>query len=118
MALGLVASIVVATTPTAAQPAVRAVPMCKGKVATIVGTKRGDELKGTKRGDVIVARGGDDVIDGRGGNDLICAGRGNDFVAGGAGKDRIYGENGGDISAHGKNPRGYPSADTATVRAR
>lgn len=62
-------------------------PTCRGKRATIVGTKRADRLVGTKKDDVIVGLGGDDVIKGRGGADIICGGKGDDRIFGG--KDRF-----------------------------
>ncbi len=64
---------------------------CKGRRATIVGTRVGERLTGTRRRDVIAALGGNDVVRGRGGNDLICGGRGNDRLIGGKGRDRLAG---------------------------
>ncbi len=49
---------------------------CAGRLATIVGTARGEVIRGTRRADVIAAIGGDDVVLGAGGNDLICLGAG------------------------------------------
>jgi uncharacterized delta-60 repeat protein len=77
-------------------------PTCGGKVATIVGTKRGDVLRGTKRADVIVGLGGGDVISGGRGNDRICGGTGNDRIDGGSGKDRLFGGKGKDKLKGGK----------------
>jgi uncharacterized delta-60 repeat protein len=62
---------------------------CRGQMATIVGTRGGEELVGTSGQDVIAALGGDDVVRGRAGNDLICGGRGNDRLVGGPGHDRF-----------------------------
>lgn len=70
--------------------------VCLGRLATIVGTSRGETIRGTSGADVIVARGGNDTIDGRGGNDRICAGGGNDTVNGGDGVDGIEGGKGND----------------------
>lgn len=72
---------------------------CKGRKATITGTRGADVLVGTPGRDVIVGRGGNDKIRGRGGNDLVCAGRGNDRVHGGRGNDRLFGGKGKDIIA-------------------
>jgi uncharacterized delta-60 repeat protein len=79
-----------------APSALKKVPRCGGKPATIVGTDGKDKLKGTKRADVIVGLGGDDTISGGGGNDVICGGRGNDKISGGAGADKLYGDAGKD----------------------
>lgn len=73
-----------------------ALPRCDGRIATIVGTDRGERLVGTAGRDVIVAKGGGDTILGRGGNDIVCAGAGNDLVAGGTGNDRLFSGNGND----------------------
>jgi hypothetical protein len=82
---------------TAAAPASAAGKVtCRGKVATIVGTKRGDVIYGTRRADVIAGLGGNDVIIGRGGNDIICGGKGADRLVGKAGFDRLYGNAGPD----------------------
>jgi uncharacterized delta-60 repeat protein len=62
---------------------------CRGRRASIVGTRAGEELVGTPGGDVIAALGGDDVVRGRAGNDLICGGGGSDRLIGGAGHDRF-----------------------------
>ena len=51
---------------------------CKGKAATIRGTRGDDVIVGTAGVDVIAARAGDDTIRGLGGNDLVCAGPGDD----------------------------------------
>jgi len=64
--------------------------MCKGHVATLVGTSGGDQIVGTPARDVIQARGGADEIRARGGNDLVCAGGGNDDIRGGRGGDHVY----------------------------
>ena len=96
---------------------------CRGRAATLVGTKGDDKIVGTKRRDVILARGGKDKIRGRGGNDFICgnggkdrinAGRGKDFVKAGGGKDRAKGGGGKDlVSGGGGNDRldGGPGRD-------
>jgi Ca2+-binding RTX toxin-like protein len=68
-----------------------AVPSCRGRTATIVGTDRNDRIKGSPGPDVIVGRGGDDVIRGEQGNDVLCGGYGNDELVGLAGNDRLSG---------------------------
>jgi uncharacterized repeat protein (TIGR01451 family) len=82
-----------------------AVPTCRGRRATIVGTAGPDVLGGTAGRDVIFAWTGSDAIFSGGGRDLICAGPGNDFVnsgprpdtvLGGPGADRVVGRGGGD----------------------
>jgi uncharacterized delta-60 repeat protein len=69
---------------------------CRGKLATLVGTRGKDRLRGTRRADVIVALGGNDSVKARGGNDLVCGGTGNDSLAGEGGKDKLLGEAGKD----------------------
>lgn len=64
---------------------------CRGRRATIVGTRRGERLVGTRRRDVIAALGGNDAVLGRGGNDLICGGGGDDRLIGGRGRDLLLG---------------------------
>ena len=76
-------------------------PLCKGLIATIVGTTDSETLDGTSGPDIIVGFGGNDVINGLGGNDIICAGRGNDTVRGGEGNDLLLGEEGRDNLAGG-----------------
>lgn len=51
-------------------------PKCRGKVATIVGTPKDDEIAGTAKADVIVGGGGMDRIYGGRGDDIICGGPG------------------------------------------
>lgn len=70
--------------------------MCKGQVATLVGTSGNDVLTGTSGRDVIAGLGGNDRISALGGNDLVCAGGGKDRVNGGPGKDRLLGQGGND----------------------
>jgi Ca2+-binding RTX toxin-like protein len=97
-----------------AVPPAQAVPSCKGRAATIVGSSGPDQLVGTLGADVIVGRDGDDRISGLGGRDVICGGsgdddifggdqadvmaggRGNDDLLGGGGADRIGGARGND----------------------
>lgn len=74
-----------------AVPASAAAPQCFGRLATIVGTARGDRLTGTSGRDVIHGRGGDDFIRGLAGNDLLCGGGGGDLVVGNEGRDRLHG---------------------------
>jgi uncharacterized delta-60 repeat protein len=64
---------------------------CRGRKATIVGTRRRDRLSGTGAADVIAGLGGADTISGLGRNDTICGGRGNDKLKGGPGRDRLLG---------------------------
>jgi hypothetical protein len=104
-AAALTASLTGITIAGEADPAAnRQKPRCAGKVATIVGTKRGERIVGTNKRDVIVARGGHDRIFGLGGNDIICAGLGNDRVVGGPGVDFIYGQPGRDRLYGGPGP--------------
>ncbi len=76
---------------------VTALPTCRGRTATVVGTAGGDVLRGTARADVIVALGGRDTVTGRGGSDVVCGGRANDRVLGGPGDDLLVGGPGVDI---------------------
>lgn len=62
---------------------------CLGKRATIVGTRKADELAGTPRRDVIVAFAGKDKVRGLAGPDLICGGKGQDSLGGGPGRDTV-----------------------------
>lgn len=62
---------------------------CQGRKATIVGTRRADELTGTPRRDVIAALDGNDKVVGFSGADLICGGRGEDVISGGPGRDSV-----------------------------
>jgi uncharacterized delta-60 repeat protein len=62
---------------------------CLGHKATIVGTRRADELVGTPHRDVIAALGGKDKVRGLSGPDLICGGKGKDKLLGGPGRDQI-----------------------------
>jgi hypothetical protein len=65
---------------------------CKGKVATLVGTKGSDRLVGTRGKDVVAALGGNDRVNGRGGKDLVCGAKGKDRLRGSGGNDRLYGQ--------------------------
>ena len=78
-----------------------AVPMCKGKRATIIGTNRSEQIRGTSRSDVIVGLDGADKIFGNSGADVICGGKGNDVILGGIGADTIAGGPGNDRSTGG-----------------
>lgn len=71
-------------------------PECLGETATLVGTRRSDDLIGSAGRDVIVGLGGDDFITALGGADLVCAGAGFDFVSAGGGNDLVRGEVGDD----------------------
>lgn len=91
-----------------------AVPRCRGKRATIVGTRRPNRLRGTRGRDVIVAFGGNDRIRSLGGRDLICAGKGRDLVRAGDGNDRVFGGPGDDrlFGGDGRDRlRGGPGRD-------
>ena len=77
---------------------------CAGRVATIIGTSRNDELVGTRGPDVIAALDGDDRIDGLGGDDRICGGRG---------RDRQKGQSGDDVIVDDSDPYGNLNAKVA-----
>lgn len=77
-------------------------PMCRGQIATIVGTSGANEIHGTAHRDVILGRGGNDDIEARGGNDLVCGGRGNDEMEGNRGNDRLIGGRGFDEAEGGR----------------
>jgi uncharacterized delta-60 repeat protein len=62
---------------------------CLGRRATIVGTRRADEITGTPRRDVIAALGGKDEVRALSGSDLICGGKGRDILLGGPGRDQV-----------------------------
>jgi Ca2+-binding RTX toxin-like protein len=72
---------------------------CKGKPATIVGTKGNDVRRGAAGRDVIVGLGGNDKLSGLAGNDLICGGAGEDKLKGGGGKDLCKGGKGKDTAS-------------------
>ena len=69
---------------------------CGGKVATLVGTDKGERIEGTRGRDVIAAGPGADVIVGAAKRDLVCGGPGADRLAGDAGGDRLLGGGGDD----------------------
>ena len=69
---------------------------CRGRRATVVGTRRSERIVGTSHRDVIAGLGGRDRVVGRGGSDLICGGLGNDLLIGGRGNDNLLGGRGGD----------------------
>jgi Ca2+-binding RTX toxin-like protein len=73
------------------------IPLCDGRVPTIVGTNGPDLLIGTTGDDVIVGWNGDDVIYGLRGNDVLCGGPGNDVLIGGSGDDRLFGKQDDDV---------------------
>ena len=89
----LLASLAAATVTA---PVSAAKPRCAGKIATIVGTNKGELIRGTPKNDVIVAKGGHDIVLGRGGNDIVCGNRGNDKLVGGGGNDLMFGQAGRD----------------------
>jgi hypothetical protein len=78
---------------------------CKGKEATIVGTRGKDNLSGTSGKDVIAGLGGNDKVNGKGGNDTVCGGAGNDKAKGAAANDKLFGQGGNDtlIGAGGRD---------------
>lgn len=87
---------------------------CRGRRATIVGTRGRDVLKGTKERDVIVGLRGNDAIRGFGGNDLVCGGAGRDRLFGGKGRDKLFGGKGADLLVGGPGKdrlRGGPGRD-------
>lgn len=81
-----------------------AMPRCRGRVATLVGTQRADVLAGTRRADVIVALAGKDRVKARGGRDRVCGGAGRDVLNGGPGADLLFGEAGADLLLGGAGP--------------
>jgi Ca2+-binding RTX toxin-like protein len=99
--------------------------LCRGLLATMVGTNVGEFIEGTSGDDVIVALGGNDRVWGMGGNDIICGGPGNDKLYGGTGnddleggdgKDRLFGQRGDDALLGGPKPDRMdcgPGTDTA-----
>jgi Ca2+-binding RTX toxin-like protein len=105
----LVLFVVLATSAsfTLAQIASAAVPKCFGKKATIVGTRKADNIKGTPKADVIVGLGGSDVIKGLGGGDRICGGNGSDRLIGGDRGDALVGEAGNDTLSGGGGNDGF-----------
>jgi uncharacterized repeat protein (TIGR01451 family) len=74
-----------------------AVPTCRGRKATIVGTPGPDLLGGTAGRDVIFAWAGSDRIFSAGGRDLICAGTGDDLANGGPSSDTVLAGRGADL---------------------
>lgn len=80
--------------------------ICKGEVATIVGTEGDDVLQGSASPDVIAGLGGNDVIRGLSGRDLICGGGGDDGIYGDDDPDRLYGGAGADDIGAGSAEHG------------
>jgi 3',5'-cyclic AMP phosphodiesterase CpdA len=79
---------------------------CKGKVATIVGTRGRDKIKGTRGRDIIDTGPGKDRVKAKRGRDLVCGGKGKDKLKGGGGRDWVNGGRGKDrVSAHRGNDR-------------
>jgi len=76
--------------------------LCRGKVATIVGTDASETLTGGPGPDVISGLGGKDTIHGLDGNDVICGDAGKDKLVGGKGKDQLVGGKGKDKLIGGK----------------
>jgi outer membrane protein assembly factor BamB len=79
-------------------------PRCQGRLATIVGTPRGEKITGTPGSDVIAALAGKDRVSALRGNDRVCGGRGADLIRGGRGRDRLLGEAGRDGVFGGPGP--------------
>lgn len=71
--------------------------VCRGKVATIMGTPGDDVLDGTAGPDVIVGGRGDDVVTAFDGDDIICLGAGDDEADSGDGDDIVDGGSGADV---------------------
>lgn len=69
---------------------------CRGRLATIAGSDRGERITGTDGKDVIATLGGNDVVIAKGGDDVVCTGTGDDRVEAGGGRDRIDGGEGRD----------------------
>ena len=90
-------------------------PTCKGKRATIVGTRGKDMLTGTDGRDVMVGLAGNDELTGLGGNDVMCGGAGKDHLTGGTGNDALLGGGGYDACKGGK---GKDSASGCEKRRR
>jgi CSLREA domain-containing protein len=89
--------------------------VCKGVVASRIGTEGNDILIGSAAADGFLAFSGNDTIKGLGGKDTACVGPGKDTGAGGGGKDRLFGEGGKDrLKGQGGNDRlvGGPGKDT------
>ena len=83
-------------------PDAAAATMCRGRVASIVGTEGPDVVNGTAGSDIVVTLGGNDTVYGFGGDDVICLGAGDDIAYGysgnnefvpGTGNDQVYGNN-------------------------
>ncbi|MGH2662593.1 MAG: hypothetical protein ACRDH8_07245 [Actinomycetota bacterium] len=70
--------------------------LCKGEVATHIGTGGKDNITGTEEADVIATLGGKDNVKAMGGDDIVCAGAGKDRVKGGDGNDLLLGQKGND----------------------
>lgn len=79
-------------------------PLCKGRLATIVGTPGNDTLTGTK---------GRDVIKGLAQNDTLCGGDGYDVIEGNGGNDVIDGGADGGAASYAAAP-GAVTASLAT----
>jgi Ca2+-binding RTX toxin-like protein len=101
LVVAVVVSVAVVGYPSASGARV-AVPMCAGRVPTIVGTPGPDVLVGTQDPDVIVGLGGRDVVLGRGGHDRICGRRDDDALGGGGGRDDIRAGSGSDTVSGGR----------------
>ena len=76
--------------------------ICRGLVATIIGTSASETLTGGPGADIISGQGGKDTINGLDGNDVICGDAGKDKLIGGKGKDQLDGGKGNDKLNGGK----------------
>ncbi len=111
VAVLIASSTAVLTAPATAQDDI---PMCRGQVATIVGTAGDDVLTGTPGDDVIVAGKGNDSIFAGAGNDIVCGNGGADELWGEAGRDLLLGGGGADTLIGGADKdrlRGGQGAD-------
>ena len=73
-----------------------ALPRCRRRVVTKVGTPGADVIRGTPAADVIASFGGNDVVRGKGRQDTICTGAGRDRAFGNRGANAILGGPGDD----------------------
>lgn len=79
---------------------------CRGRSATIVGSRGDDRLVGTAGRDVIVGFRGADTLRGKTGEDRICGRAGGDTLIGGEKSDTLFGaRQNDDVSGRGGNDR-------------
>ena len=87
---------------------------CKGRFATILGTRGRDVITGTPYADVIVTYRGRDRVNAKAGDDIVCGGRGADSLGGARGRDNLFGQAGRDKLFGGADKdrlRGGPGVD-------